>query len=152
MKRWPHLLYRLNRLRWRLTRPITVGVRLLLCAGDRVLLVKHTYQASWYLPGGGVQRGETLEQAARREAAEELGARLGPLTLHGVYSNFYEHKSDHVAVFCCHDVTLGRARDREIADRQWFAASQPPVDASPGTLRRLRELANPDLAPYVGRW
>ena len=53
-----------------------------------VLLVKHTYQRDLYLPGGGVKRGETLEEAARREAAEELGAQLMNIHLFGIYSNF----------------------------------------------------------------
>ena len=70
------LLHRINRLRWRITKPITVGVRLLLVRERTVLLVKHTYHRRWYLPGGGVCKGETLEDAARREAAEELGATL----------------------------------------------------------------------------
>jgi ADP-ribose pyrophosphatase YjhB (NUDIX family) len=64
------LFYTVARLRWRVTRPITVGVRLILEKEHAMLLVKHTYQSQWYLPGGGVGRDETLEAAARREAAE----------------------------------------------------------------------------------
>ena len=78
------LIYWINRLRWRVTKPVTVGVRLILTRDQAVLLVKHTYQRHWYLPGGGVKRGETLQEAARREAAEEIGAALGDLQLFGV--------------------------------------------------------------------
>lgn len=31
----------------------------------------------WYLPGGGADAGETLEEAARREIYEETGAHIG---------------------------------------------------------------------------
>jgi 8-oxo-dGTP pyrophosphatase MutT (NUDIX family) len=102
-------LYALNRLRWRVSRPITVGVRLILVREGVLVLVKHTYQQHWYLPGGGVGRGESLEQAARREAQEELGARLGTLHLFGAYSNFFEYKSDHVIVFFGRDGAVSRA-------------------------------------------
>ena len=43
----------------------------------RVLLLRHvdrTGKDFWATPGGGLEPGETEEQAARREAAEELGA------------------------------------------------------------------------------
>ena len=67
------LLYSLRRLYWRLTRPLTVGVRLMAVEEGKVLLVRHTYLDGWYLPGGGVQAGETLEAAICREAGEEVG-------------------------------------------------------------------------------
>lgn len=57
----------------------------LLLQGDSVLLVRHqkgedTY---WLLPGGGVQFGESLEEALHRELLEEacLDAQVGPLVL-----------------------------------------------------------------------
>ena len=39
----------------------------------------------WCIPGGRLERGESPEQAARRETREEAGATLGPLRLLGWY-------------------------------------------------------------------
>jgi ADP-ribose pyrophosphatase YjhB (NUDIX family) len=55
-------------------RPDTRGVKCLLCVGDEVLLVRHSYGArEWDLPGGFVRQDEDFEPAARRELHEELG-------------------------------------------------------------------------------
>ncbi len=146
------LLHAAARLRWRVMRPITVGVRLILEKEHAVLLVKHTYQEQWYLPGGGVRRGETLEQAARREAAEEIGATLGKLRLFGVYTNFYEHKSDHVVVFACDDFALTGRTDAEIESFDFFGLDNLPDGVSPGTRRRLQEYMNGGGVPVVSVW
>lgn len=129
-----------------------MGVRLILEKDQAVLLVKHTYQVDWYLPGGGVKKGETIEGAARREAAEELGAALGDLHLFGVYTNFYEGKSDHVVVFSCDDLTLTGKTDREIASLNFFRFDGLPGDVSPGSLRRIREYIGGGDSPVVGVW
>lgn len=152
MKWFPRCLYLLARLRYQITRPVTVGVRLLLIHDDKVLLVKHTYQRHWYLPGGGVQRDETLEDAARREACEEIGAILGALRLFGVYSNFYEAKSDHVIVFVGEPVTLDGKANREIERFAWFALDALPDDTSPGSRRRITEYQQSPGTPLVGLW
>jgi 8-oxo-dGTP pyrophosphatase MutT (NUDIX family) len=152
MKLLPQLLYQLNRLRYRLTRPVTVGVRLLLIQEGKVLLVKHTYQPEWYLPGGKVERGETLEDAARREAREEVGATLGPLRLFGVYTNFYEGRSDHILVFACDDVRLADRQTWEIERLAWFASGILPDDVSPGSRRRIAEYAAGHSTPIVALW
>ena len=59
-------------------------MRGILFDGDRILLVRHHSDGRWYLPGGGVERGEMPEDALRREAREEAGAEVGPVALFGV--------------------------------------------------------------------
>lgn len=55
---------------------IGVGALVQNAAGE-VLLVKHNYpsywEGTWILPGGLLQLGETLKEAAKREVYEETG-------------------------------------------------------------------------------
>jgi len=152
MKPIPQFLHALQRLKWRILKPLTVGVRVLMEKDGRVVLVEHTYDELWYLPGGGVEREETLKEAVRREAMEEVGAELGQLRLLGAYTSFSEYKSDHVLVFVCHDFTLTGATDREIARFGLFDLEALPEDTSPATRRRIQEYRTGSAAPNVGMW
>jgi len=57
----------------------TIRVAGLLVEDGRMLMVEqgHSDERYWLLPGGGVQFGETLADALKREFLEELGMRVG---------------------------------------------------------------------------
>ena len=52
-----------------------IRVSAILRRGSRILLVRHEKHGReyWLLPGGGVQGGETLVRALKRELVEEVG-------------------------------------------------------------------------------
>src|SRR5215469_256911 len=89
-------LRRLFHLYWRFARGMTLGVRgVVLDRDNRVFLVKHSYLAGWYLPGGGVEVGESLSDALRRELVEEGRIELaGAAKLHGVFFNSHVSSRD----------------------------------------------------------
>lgn len=69
-------------------------------SGEKVLMVKNKGEGDSYytLPGGAVETGETLDQAAIREVKEEAGLDVKVEGLFSVSEAFFE-KRDHHAVF-----------------------------------------------------
>lgn len=129
----------------RYQRAMTLGVRVAATDGEgRLLLVRHTYLAGWYMPGGAVDAGETLSEAALRELREETGVIGGEPALFAVYHNRRNHIRDHVALYrvAVEAVPDGAlAPNREIREAGFFAPDALPPDTSPATLRRIAELA-----------
>ncbi len=133
-------------------RPIRMGVRVMMIQDGKVWLIRQTYIPGWFLPGGGLKKGETLEEAARREALEETGAELGSLTLMGAYSNFSDWKSDHNLLFTCNDFEFHGKPDGEIAELRAFALNELPDDLLPGHRRRLQEYQAGIETPQFEKW
>lgn len=53
----------------------------------KLLLTKRTDNGRWCLPGGGMDPGESVEEACIREAYEETGLRVKVTRLVGVYTS-----------------------------------------------------------------
>lgn len=137
----------------RLTRGMTLGVRsVAVDAQGRVMLIKHTYVAGWWLPGGGVDRGETTGDAAVRELFEETGLKAtAPGVLVSVHSNERFFRGDHVLVYRFDAFEAAELTHHgEIAETGWFDPLNLPEDAHRSTRSRLAEIFAG--APVDPRW
>jgi ADP-ribose pyrophosphatase YjhB (NUDIX family) len=140
---WP-LLRPLLHLYRRLVHGTTTGVRAMVIDGHgRVFLVKHSYVAGWHLPGGGVDKGETVATALARELFEETNIKLaGEPKLHGVFFNNRESRRDHVVCFIVRDFVQDKQPepDYEIIAHGFFAVDALPDDTARATRARIAEV------------
>ncbi len=146
------LAYLLNKAFLFFVRPVRLGVRVMMIKENQVLLVRQSYMPGWFMPGGGLKRGETLEDAARREAREEVGASLGAIKLIGTYTNFKEWKTDHNIVFLADDFHINGKHDHEVSEIRYFPLDDLPTGLWPGHRRRLEEFRAGHQFPAFGEW
>ena len=127
---------------WFVRRPVTLGVRSLVLDGDRVLLVRTHGRGRWHLPGGAVNRNETLADAARRETREETGCEIEIERFLGMYFTVWSWKSDHVAIFVARPLSPIALRfNLEIAEARFFPIAALPRNVEPTVRRRFDDSA-----------
>jgi 8-oxo-dGTP pyrophosphatase MutT (NUDIX family) len=129
---------------YRQFRGMTLGTRTaVLDSNSRVMLVRHTYAPGWVLPGGGVERGETIYQSAKREIREEAAiVALDEPILHGICLNDLAFPGDHVAVLSLRQFRSEAFKPNgEIAAAEFFPLASLPAGVTEGTRRRLQEIA-----------
>lgn len=148
------LFYKILRVYWRIFKPITLGVRAIVTNDENeILLVKHTYQNHWFLPGGGVDKGETFEQAIKRELVEETGYEADIVELFGVYQNTYEGKCDNIVVFVCkRGKFIEFVPSSEIEKHGFFSVENLPENTSKGMKKRIEEFFGSSALKNFGTW
>jgi 8-oxo-dGTP pyrophosphatase MutT (NUDIX family) len=103
-------------------------------SGDRFLIVQERkFGQSWYVPGGRVELGETLAQAAERETLEESGIRVRLTGVLRVEHTPFREEARLRAVFLAEpidDAPPKQTPDKESLRAEWVtldALSQYPL-------------------------
>jgi len=90
---------------------------------SKVLIVYNGDSDTWTLPGGGVEPGETLEEAAIREAKEETGYDIETLGVVSINEYKIEEKNEHLVFITFKAKITGGTRQitrpDEIASVEW---------------------------------
>ena len=113
-----------------------VGVGAIVIEDSRVLLVKRAHpplQAQWSIPGGVLEVGELIREAAIREAREETGLIVEPGDLLGVYDRILRNAEKRVQYhyvlidFLCRKVGGELAAADDAAEVRWFTRDELPA-------------------------
>jgi len=112
----------------------------------KVLVVRRARKPAlnyYTLPGGGVEAGETLTQAVRREVREETALEVEPIALAG-HREVIQHDAEgrtqrHFVILCfaCRYVAGEPALSEELDDAQWL---DPPALSGLMTTEGLAEI------------
>lgn len=112
-----------------------VGVGAIIIEGNRVLLVKRAHppiQGQWSIPGGVLEVGEMVREAAVREAREETGLIVEPGELLGVYDRILRDPEKRVQYhyvlidFLCRCVGGELLAASDAAEVRWFGREELP--------------------------
>ena len=125
-----------------------VGVGAIVIRDGKVLLVKRGVPPSeglWAIPGGMIELGETIQQAAEREIYEETGIRIQarePVYNFDLIDRDAEGRIRYhfvvVDVFAYYVSGEPEASD-DVVDARWVAPEElEALPASPNTMRLLR--------------
>lgn len=102
------------------------------------ILLAHRRDIDWWnLPGGGMEAGETVDEALRREVYEETGLEIEVGQLVGVYSK--PQKQEVVLAFRC-QVRAGEPRETdETSECRYFPADALPSNTLPKHRERVED-------------
>jgi len=113
-----------------------VGVGAIVIEEDRVLLVKRAHppiQGQWSIPGGVLEVGELVREAAIREAREETGLIVEPGDLLGVFDRVLRDSSNRIQYhyvlidFLCRRVGGELHAASDASEVRWFTPAELPT-------------------------
>ncbi|SRR6266498_3543212 len=128
-----------------------VGVGAIIVGVGRIALVERGHPpllGEWSIPGGMVELGETLCQAAEREALEETGLVVRATELLGVFDRIVADSKDeqrtlyhYVLIdFLCERISGDLRASGDATDARWFTpeeADKLPLDANALSMIKL---------------
>jgi ADP-ribose pyrophosphatase YjhB (NUDIX family) len=121
-----------------------LGVNVAIIQEGKILLTRRVDFEVWCLPGGEVEDGESLAQAAVREAQEEVGYLVKLERLVGVHSRpQWLATGSHVVVFGAKIVGGElRIQPQEVAEARFFGRDELPNDLLLGHQQQIEDAFN----------
>lgn len=120
----------------------------LICEKDKVLMVNNR-GGTWSLPGGAVEKGETLQQAVIREVKEETNLTVEIGDIVSVNEAFFEERGHHALFITFRaEVTAGTLSiqdENEITDIKWvdFQTANKLMPYNPSGIEGMLESSSP---------
>jgi ADP-ribose pyrophosphatase YjhB (NUDIX family) len=117
-----------------------LGVTIAIFQAGQILLTRREDFEVWCLPGGAVDDGESLAQAAMREAREETGLEVELTRLVGIYSRPKWWHSMHLVLFAARPVGGALRPDpHEVIEIGYFDPAGLPAPLLAGHSRQIAD-------------
>lgn len=135
-------------------REVRLGVGVIIINDQKQILLERRSDCSmWGLPGGRVERGESISQTAIREAYEETGLTIEVTGLMGIYSapadrivTFPDNVVQLIDTVVTAKILSGTLQISEESEAlEFFPPDNLPMDIVPPALQPLRDYA-------AGKW
>jgi 8-oxo-dGTP diphosphatase len=115
-----------------------IGVFALIFNEEKQVLLGHRRDIDWWnLPGGGMEVGETVDEALRREVREETGLEVKVERLVGIYSK--PQKQEVVLTFLCRVIGGTLQSTEETRESRYFAPDALPRNTLPKHRQRIED-------------
>ena len=115
-----------------------IGVFALIFDDEGRILLGHRRDVDWWnLPGGGMEAGETVDEALCREVREETGLDVAVGQLVGIYSK--PQKQEVVLAFRCHVIGGTLQPTEETRESRYFAPVSLPTNTLPKHRQRIED-------------
>jgi 8-oxo-dGTP diphosphatase len=110
----------------------TLGVEAAILVDHKIFLTKRQDYPVWCLPGGGVESGESVEEAIVREVLEETGMMVAVQRVVGIYSRpFWRNGGAVNIVLQCEHLYGKPVTTDEVSEFGFFELNSLPVGVLP---------------------